>query len=338
MNSRKKYSNRSLGFEQLECRRLMTANLISKLPPGTTITKLLKPDVTTSVSSKHVLSITGNGGNDAISITQTSPNEFTVTGLNGTTIDKTHTSLNFKGITGDVDVKFSGAAESLSIGDGSAPTNFAANLNVNMGNGANTFSMYNVKVNGNVTLNGGTGSDNVLISESNIGIPTVNKGANGLAISLGGGNNVLAMFSTNVEQNVSIFDQASAGDTITIANDTVGGNMYLFTGNGADSVTLSGVTIVSQLQLETAGGNDHVYLGGQEAGVVAPVVADQVFLDLGDGTDTLQIGGDAKGNKAGGVFANDGADYMGGAGSDSLTYLGYEPRSGTYSGFEFAGP
>jgi hypothetical protein len=295
MTSRKNNSNRTLGFQQLEDRRLMTATLISKLPPGGII-KLAPGNVTTSISSKHVLSITGDAFGDYLAITQTAPNEFTLTGLNGTTINKTHTVENFTGITGDVDVTFKGIAESLSIGNDSGIT-FANNLNVNMGNGANSFSMAHATVKGSMTLTGGAGNDTVSIQNATIGNGSTDGVANDLTIQLGGGqNNVSIGDFTTVQRDLNVLDPSSTLDTIYMGGTVnVGSYVYIVTGSGNDTVNLSGVFAGSQLNIQTGAGNDSVYLGGSNDWVGAGSLNIDVGTSAGTGANLVQFGSGGNG-------------------------------------------
>ncbi|HEY2760925.1 MAG TPA: hypothetical protein VGI75_09280 [Pirellulales bacterium] len=331
MATRKTY--RTLAFQPLEDRKLMTATPLGKLPAP----KVIVPNVTTSVSSKHVLSVTGDTNSDAISITQTAANEFTVTGLNGTTIDGTHTTLNFTGVTGDVDVTFKGGSATtatLNIGVNSGIT-FANNLNVNMGNGTNSFNMFDATVKGSMMLNGGTGHDFAEISYSTIGNAAVNGGANDLTINLGGGQNglVLERF-VSVERDLNVLDPSgTGGDAITLTeNVTAGRYIYMVTGSGNDTVSLSGVNAGSQLNIQTGAGNDNVTLGGKGLdNDVGAVGADSVSLDLGAGNDQLTFGAD----NGGGVFVRHGATYNGGTGIDSYYNDAVLAQTGSFTGFEF---
>ena len=178
MKSRKNNSNRTLRFQSLEDRKMMTATLLAKAPI-VALVPAAHGNVTTSVSSKGVLTITGDGLTDNIAISQTAPNEFTITGINGTTINKTHTVENFTGVKSDVDI-------SLKSGVGTAPTvtiqsnagiTFANNLNVDMGNGNSGFYMTDATVKGSMTLTGGSGNDTASIYYTTIGASTVNNGA-----------------------------------------------------------------------------------------------------------------------------------------------------------------
>jgi hypothetical protein len=337
MASRKNIRNRTLRFQFLEDRQLMAGNLISKLPPGTTIVKLLTPDVTTSVSSKHVLSITGNGASDAITITQTAPKEFTVTGVDGTTIDKTHTSMTFKGITSDVDVTFNGGAgttASLTVGTGS-PITFPNNLNVNMGNGSNTFSMTNAVVERAMTLTGGSSHDYAFIADSKIGnTPARITNTNDLNINLGGGVNGLVMEKVTVQRDLTISDEASTQDQIYLADGiNVGRNLSLATGSGADSVAVAGVNVKGEMSIYTGAGNDSLYLGGLDDNGIEPVYADLVYVNLGAGDDYMKTGDRLQGGVFGTTNTSFGS-YDGGTGTNTWDNATGGGIDGSISDFE----
>jgi hypothetical protein len=345
MSNRKNQIYRTLSFQSLEERRLMSATPISKaalVKPAA----ILAPNITTSVSSKHVLSITGNAASDNLVISQTGPNEFTVTGTNGTTINKTHTSETFTGITGDVNITLTGGTstnESLTIGTG-AKVNFPANLNINMGNGSNTFSMTNAAVGKAMTLNGGSSHDYVFIAQTTIGTTSSGKTTtNDLSINLGGGNNGLVIENgVFVQRDLDINDSASSLDSVYIGEAggqvSVGRNMALSTGAGNDYVNLSGVVVQDILHVSTGAGNDSLSLGVYGNHAVDPVYADQWFVDLGAGDDTLQLGQQNQGGMLG-LNKTSFGSFDGGAGTHDAWHnnSGRQPAA-SFADFEINNP
>jgi hypothetical protein len=329
MKNSKNNSNRTLSFQALEDRRLMTASSLLHKPLPVVLGEFHAPNVTTSISSKHVLTITGNNANDQISITQTAANEFTITGVNGTKINGTHTSENFKGITGDVDIKLAGdfsTTESVTIGDGKA-ISFPANLNVTLGNGTNTFDMTGATVKGAASVTGGSGQDLAIIQQSVIGTaPAGSVNSNDLNINLGGGNNELIIEDgVFVQRDLNVNETASAGDIIYIGNAAngqvfVGRNTFVDTGSGADDVVLSGLNMNGNLYVDTGDGSDTLYLGS-----VDPVSADNWYIKMGDGTghhddgdDRLVYGEGGHGGIVGTEGYNSYGSFDGGTGNNVL--------------------
>lgn len=332
MTKRNSNSQRKLSFQQLENRQLMAANVLAApLAPPIKPAPAPPPAQVQAFLANGVLTINGDSGNDAVTITQptNSPNEFVLTSTNGTLFNGNNTKLDFKGVTGAINITFKGVAESLTIGTGSL-VSIPANLTVNMGNGTNGFYMYDANVHGALNLTGGNGTDYASISESTIGSPNVNGGANDLTIMLGGGVNGISLENNvKVERDLNLLSPSSTGDTIFMADGISAGRyVYINTGNGNDNLTLAGVTAGSQLNIQTFGGNDTVRLGGMALGSISPVVADSIYLNLGAGNDFLQIGGDGNNHKAGGIFTAHGSTYDGGTGSDSLWNEGFNYLSG----------
>ena len=346
MASRKLNSQRKLGFQQLEDRRLMAVDMVAATLAAPKMATAVTPQTPAAQVSAFlaggVLTINGIAGNDAVTISQpaNSPNEFILTSTNGTIFNGSNTRLDFKGVTEDINIAFQGASESLTIG---APStiplvSIPANLNINMGNGANSFTMMGTVVKGRMKLTGGAGADSASIGFSRIGVATNNAGANDLTISLGGGyNNIKIENDVSVERDLNILDPSSAGDTITLAEGiTAGRYVYINTGlgDGDDYVDLAGVTAGSQLNIQTFGGNDRVFLGGQGLfGEFDPVVADSIYLDLGAGNDLLKVGGRNNGDFGGGIYTQHGDTLLGGAGTDNYWNASFNPVSGV-SGFE----
>jgi hypothetical protein len=328
MSNRKNNSNRTLGFQPLEDRRLMTASPLAKVLP-IKIVPVVQPNVTTSVSSKGVLTITGDGLADDIAISQTAANEFTITGLNGTTINKTHTSESFPGVKSDVDISLksaAGTAPTVSIQSNNGIT-FANNLNVNMGNGNSTFYMSDATVQGSMTLTGGSGNDTASFFYTTVGNASVNKGANDLTIQLGGGHNNLSIGDfTTVERDLNVLDPNSTLDTIYMSDSNAGAYIYIVTGSGNDTVNLAGVNAGSQLSIQTGAGNDAISLGGVDwDGSVAWVGADSLHIDTGTGNNWVQIGALVNGQTVGGVGTRHGETFFGEGGINLLFNDGAEP-------------
>jgi hypothetical protein len=339
MTSRKNNASRTLSFQQLESRQLMAVKVL----PGVALTPVVAPPQVSAVLSKGVLTITGDGKSDAITIVQPSLNEFVLASTNGTLFNGNHTSLDFTGVTGNVNITLKGGTkntpttESLTLGTGS-PITFDANLNVSMGNGNNYFYMTNAVVNRKMTLNGGLACDFASISNTTIGTAPgrMNKAeTNDLAINLSGGTNSLYIQNNvNVQRDLTISDGLSASDSITIRDGvTVGRNLTLTTGNGADFVDMAGVKVQGNLHIDTGYGNDALYLGGFENDGIAPVYADEVYVNLGAGNDYMQLGA----SYAGGVYGitrTSFGDYIGGAGNDTWANDSGTGLDGSISGFE----
>ena len=62
------------------------------------------------------------------------------------------------------------------------------------------------------------------------------------------------------------------------------------------------------------------------------MLADQVYLDLGNGNDYLQLGGN--GNTMGGGVTANSATYLGGSGDDSVVNQSNKPLFGSSREFE----
>ena len=220
MTSRKINQNRKLSFQQLEDRKLMAYNV-------------------TAVLSNHSLTLTGDNYDDQVQITQVAnqANQFTVTGLNYTTINGKH-SQTFN-VTGNISVLFKGADDFLQIGAdnvNASYTTLPGSLNVVMGNGNNTFELLNTSVGGNLTLTGGSGNDSVWLDTSNVG----RGGNHDCSINLGGGLNQLYLNYTTVERDLLIHDNSSSStDEFYLFGGTVGRNATIQTGVKDDVVELN---------------------------------------------------------------------------------------------------
>jgi hypothetical protein len=348
MKSRKFNQGRKLGFQQLESRMLMSG------------------DVTVAVQH-GALVVTGDNNDNQIEIHQVADGQYEVvgetTGFYGTTtVNGQLAPQTFSGVTGDFKIDLKGGYNSVAIGPqpGQSMT-LPKNLKVNVSAGFDEVEVGNTTVTGGVAVNGKSAQATVQLEGCVIGSPNFNSGRNDCKINLshgalltadtsferdvsfiGSGANELEMQTTSVGRDLSYKSKGdpSRGDSIELYHDSVSRNASFQTGDGNDQVEMIGLDVGGKLKILTGGGDDAVTLGGFDPNmssvkeVPAPVTADQVFVDLGNGDDTLRIGGnDFWGFTGGGVAANK-ATYLGGDGVDRVINESGQDLFGSFSGFE----
>ena len=179
-----------------------------------------------------------------------------------------------------------------------------------------------------LTVNGGTGTDTLVIDDSGDAAPTTGTLTNttlaglgmagsiyyqaiaNLTISLGSGGNTFAILSNDSQS--TIVDGGAGNDTFTIAATAgtqapASGPLFVNTGNGVDIVTI--LSTSGPVTVTTGSGNDLVNV--QSIGA-------QVTISLGAGTDTVMVGSLAP--AIGGVVSGISAllTVSGGSGTDTL--------------------
>ena len=315
--NRKLNRNRKLSFQQLENRALMTGNV-------------------TAVVQNHALVINGDSKGNTLQIVQVGNGQYTVQCWRGdvTTINGHTGPQTFSGITGDFKINLGNGDDLLSIDNGgnSTPTTVPGNLNADMGAGNNGFYLNHAKVVGSASVNAGNGNNYAYLDFSNVGTDC--------SVTMGKGSNDIFMQGTAVGRDLTLKSNVnqSGATFMDLLAGSIGRNATFQTGNGADSISMSQETIGQKLQINTNGGDDRVVLGGFDTNFIGtiypplPVVADQIYLDLGNGNDYLQLGGN--GNTFGGGVSANSATYLGGNGDDSVVNHSNSALSGSFSKFE----
>jgi hypothetical protein len=213
---------------------------------------------------------------------------------------------------------------------------------------------------GGVSVKGRAGGVEIINDE--IGSPTFNSGNDDLNVNFGAGDSSFEIRNTHVERDMllkangssslhliyatvkrdltaKLTGNSSSTESVILKFGEVGRNTLLQTGAGNDNISIIGQITGQQLKVLSGAGNDTVALGGysQEFDSAPPqaAVADQVFVDLGSGDDTLQVGGNVllPGATAGGMIANQ-ATYLGGTGVDKVLNESGGDLFGSFSGFE----
>jgi hypothetical protein len=323
-------SNRSkLRFENLEKRLLLAA----------------MNNVTVRVDGSTLI-ITGDNVANQVALTQVG-GVFNVMGQGGTTINGQATAVAYpfpggrRGIK-DVKIDLKAGDDILTVGTHTpAPTvlppisaHILGKLEINMGAGDDTVGIASTQVDGDTKIN--AGADVV----------------NGDLVAI-----VFSQFGRNLEVNMP----GTHGESFAIAGSSVRKEVELKTGAGADSALFFGLTC-DELNVETGGGNDDVLatlipglvppgtltaneinvilhqpniasIRAREAKFEAGAGADtfsfsdlaiskELKVEMGAGNDTLNLGLRANANLPihGNSYGK--AELDGGAGYDTLNFLG----------------
>jgi hypothetical protein len=350
VKSRKFNPGRKLGFQQLESRMLMSG------------------DVTVAV--KHgALVVTGDNSDNRIEITQVGDGQYQVANYSSifygdTSINGQSTPQTFSGVTGDFKINFKNGDNYVAIypQPGGSLT-LPGNLRINFGStGSDGAELDSATVAGGVFVNGQSANVLTSLENCNIGSANFNGGRNDVKVNLGSGQGTLTTIDNSVERDVSFIGSGAGlqmqnthvgrdlslkskgdrGDAISLYKSAVGRNASFHTGDGNDEIQMDGLTVGGKLKILTGGGDDTVALGGFNANMYqsteAPsaLTADQVYVDLGNGNNTLQFGGNEWNGQVqtgGGVIANK-ATYLAGNGVDQVMNESGQALFGSFTGFE----
>jgi hypothetical protein len=298
MTSRKYNQGRKFGFEKLEDRQLMAANVVASMG-GHLASRAVPANVAGNVTAaivNHGLTLTGDSGNDQIEITQIGTNLFEVTGENGTTVNgKANQTFSF---TGNISANFKGGNDGLSLNGTLSSGGYMTlpgSLTVVLGDGNNGLVLQNTTVSGNLSVTGGSGADDVYFYYSGVGL-----GANNdCSINLGAGANTIVTDYLRVQRDLLITDLSSSGDFMLLQGVSAGRNVNIQTGSGSDDITIDNFFAKNDLNISTGGGNDYLTLGEviDEHHGTTPTPDSQgelyaagMSVDLGAGDDQLCLG------------------------------------------------
>lgn len=170
-------------------------------------------------------------------------------------------------------------------------------VNVNLGNGDNTFALVNSTVEDNVIARSGSGADDLLVSVSLIdGV---------LDANMGNGVNSVTVSDTGIGKSAVIVSGKNS-DYIDIADSAIEDNLIVRTGDGADEVYAhshgaEGMVIDGLVDIDTGSQADYVELAGDvgrdvnirtgshddEVFLLDLEIRKNLFVNLGAGNDDL---------------------------------------------------
>jgi len=256
--------------------------------------------------SRATLNITGDAeAASDLRITQVSGG-VRLEALNGTSVSVGGvdvTDVTFSGVTG-LNLRLSEADDSVQI---NGALSLSKNVSIDLGDGNNVLQVTSdvggaLNVGGKLTINGGTGLDQVSLTGTIAKSVTVNLNDGSDELNLLG-----TQFSSTVNLNTSAgadvitIDQISGGanasfgnnlsintgedgDTVSISNTTTSKKLTINTGDDDDTVTLNTVIANGSLSVNTSAGDDDLNLLSVQANA-----SGTASLSLGTGADDVVI-------------------------------------------------
>ena len=181
------------------------------------------------------LDITGDNNNNGVQVAPV-PNttgQFTVTGLNddGATTINGQAAVTVSGVTDKTKIALGDGNDDLVVNNGAV---FPQDLHINLGSGANSVSIANVTVDGDLKIQNRT-----------------------YDTSSSSGNDNITLMAVTVLQDTKI-QTGNGNDTATISSSTFEGQLEVDFGNGTDSLTVQNSTVVGQFRIEEGSGADTI--------------------------------------------------------------------------------
>ncbi len=240
---------------------------------------------------KGDLVINGNYLGGTIEVTPgDTPDEFIVTGFNTTKVNGEE-AATFTGVTDDVRIYMGRGDDQVTLSGTEVPDR----LKVYTRAGDDTVTLSGVTVGGRTKIGTIWGSDTVNIENSAFGKKLeVGTGYGADAVAISGSEFAAASIwtgwgSENVDVEGSSFSgrltlrTGGGGDTVSLLGSNVA-SLNLKTGSGQDEISVTDLESIWKVNIHLGWHNDDLYAEG--------IVANNVALDGGLGTDTFEDGGD----------------------------------------------
>jgi hypothetical protein len=233
------------------------------------------PGNVTAVVSGSNLTVTGDAGDNGISVSTNTAGDIVVTGVGGTTVN--------------------GAAEFTTFA--AVASTLPGNLTVNGLGGRDLISVSDVTVTGRTLLYGGDDLDAIEVINTNVnGNLLVMEQAGDGFIDLSGG-----IFAGVVQLLTGEGD-----NQVTVANADFRNVLQLTAGTGNDQITLHAVSVTSSTQINSGSGNDSIQLNDTNHLSTLYITADAgndtitgqgvavtatTYMNTGSGNDTVDFDG-----------------------------------------------
>lgn len=260
------------------------------------------------------LALQGDNLGNEVRVSQAANGNVTVRGLNGTTVNGLAQVTYPAAVLNKVEANLEGGNDILTIGS----LNVAGDVFVQAGEG-NDRVVLNGTISGSlVSVSGGLGADTVRVADVSV--------LGDMNVNTEDGAGTILFQNATIDGNVSAIS-LDANDVIRGTNLTVTGDLLVESGKGDDQISFTTATVGFGVTLIGDEGNDRFTLSG--------VTSDSLSVEAGKGNDIItltnvssatnvNVNGD-DGNdtvRAQNVTAAFDANFIGGAGFDTLTNLG----------------
>ena len=201
---------RSLSFEPLEPRLPLAGNVAIAVSGGN-------------------LKITGDGGDNNVSIVQTAPGNFTITGGDGEIFRlkgraASEDPVNVTGVIKNITINLKGGADVVEIEGLGADVALCQKLTINTGAGDDDVKLFTAKITGNLSINMGNAT---VMRYRDYGYTYTIRGTDGVTID-----------SVNVVGKATL--KTGTGDDFVMVSDFNAKAVNVAMGAGDDSVSLDG--------------------------------------------------------------------------------------------------
>jgi hypothetical protein len=271
-----------IGIESLEQREVYAAGLTAALDVEMLNAPLNGPapivgKMTASVSG-GVMTVTSDSNNHSLLVEQLGDGKYKLSGktdaLGAPTTINGQESVVFTGVNKDVYFNLGAGNDTVILQgrDGSHQLKAPRDVFFYGQGGDDNLQMLNVKVGRDLDVNMGGDYSQLGLDHTSVG--------RDMSFHGGIGFDVAILSDVDVKRNLSV-NTYRGNDYLVLYKTQVNGSALFQTGDGEDSVSIASSKVKKELSLDTGAGKDKVVLN--------TVQADQYFVDLGDGDDSLTL-------------------------------------------------
>jgi hypothetical protein len=279
-------------------------------------------DVNVVLAKKGELQLVGDDLANDVQITRdTVTKEFVVTGRNGTTVNGAD-SMRLVGVR-SIRATLNGGDDVLAMGG----FNLKGFINVDLGAGNNTISLYNMIVVGRVIVHGGDGDDTISVLAGcdlrGGGVIDAGEGVNHVAISdsyvrgpmkilAGGGGNLIEIHRDGFTSDASLTISTGSGDdTVDFLGNTFQCPVGVQTGYGVDTINVKTSGFSKAVGMNAGDGDDNVNIDRCTFNA-------RFFISGGKGTNKAAVS-----SVTGAAFSSGGLIFAGGVGHSGHFYWAF---------------
>jgi hypothetical protein len=267
MKNRRTPAHRPLTFETLESRLPLAGDIVVQVSGGT-------------------LKVTGTDADNDISIVQTGPGAFDITGNDGEQFIVNKAApvagpVSVNGVTKDIKIDLKKGDDDVTVQGTGIGDVLARNVDVKTRQGQDFVSITDGQVTGKVSVDSGGGD--LPTDDDTVNIFAVSI-AKTLLVKTGKGLDFVQVQSGNVTGNATL-NSGSEADVVTSDAQQFGKNLIINTGKatgGSDQVNIfGGVAIAGKLLITTGDGDDNISIDD--------VTAASAVIKTGTGADTIDF-------------------------------------------------
>ena len=248
------------------------------------------PMVVSNAEIRGNLNVTSGSGTAADQLFIDASNIFRNVAFSSGSGNSTFAMSNDANILGNLTLSHSDGVDTFDANTGQ--NNVFGSVTVNDGAGGSTIALNGLSVGGNLAITNGAGNDtiafdNTIFQESFGGNVTINNGAGANVVSFVGKS---ATEQTRINGNLTISGTTGA-DVVVLRDLMIGGATNVSTGANNDTVVINDDTFTGNAKFDLGADNDTLVIDTDNSQPGRTEFLGSLTMNLGSGTDTLQVAG-----------------------------------------------